>query len=250
MSDALIRAEAVTRVYRTGEVVVDALIEIDLVVERGEFTAIAGPSGSGKSTLLNLIGGLDNPTLGRVFLAGHLIGDMSGNELSDFRRDHIGFVFQSYNLIPVLDVVENIEYVMLLQGVSSTERRRRVEEMLAEVGLEGMADRRPDQLSGGQQQRLTIARALSQEPELLLLDEFSIAVDPVTTMRIEDVLKELKKEMTIILVTNLVQQARRLADRTAFFLNGEVVEVGDTAELFTRNTKDKRTTDYLEGRFG
>ena len=115
MSDALIRAEAVTRAYRTGEVVVDALKEIDLVVERGEFTAIAGPSGSGKSTLLNLIGGLDNPTSGRVFLAGHLIGDMSGNELSDFRRDHIGFVFQSYNLIPQLDLLENILVPILYQ---------------------------------------------------------------------------------------------------------------------------------------
>ena len=105
-------------------------------------------------------------------------------------------------------------------------------------------------LSGGQQQRLTIARALSQEPELLLLDEFSIAVDPVTTMRIEDVLKDLKKEMTIVLVTNLVQQARRLADRTAFFLQGEVVEVGDTAEIFSGGAADQRTTDYIEGRFG
>jgi len=105
-------------------------------------------------------------------------------------------------------------------------------------------------LSGGQQQRLTIARALSQEPELLMLDEFSIAVDPVTTMRIEDVLKELKAEMTIILVTNLVQQARRLADRTAFFLGGECIEIGETEDLFTDKVKDQRTNDYIKGRFG
>ena len=215
MSAALIRAEAVSRVYRTGEVVVDALIEIDLVVERGEFTAIAGPSGSGKSTLLNLIGGLDNPTSGGVFLAGHLIGDMSGNELSDFRRDHIGFVFQSYNLIPVLDVVENIEYVMLLQGVSSTERRRRVEEMLAEVGLEGMADRRPDQLSGGQQQRVAIARAMVSRPDLILADEPTANLDSTTGGELLDMMRRLNETrgMTFVFSTHdrmIMERSRRL----------------------------------------
>ncbi len=215
MSDALIRAEAVTRVYRTGEVVVDALREIDLVIERGEFTAIAGPSGSGKSSLLNLIGGLDNPTSGRVFLAGHLIGDMSGNELSDFRRDHIGFVFQSYNLIPVLDVVENIEYVMLLQGVSSTERRRRVEEMLAEVGLEGMADRRPDQLSGGQQQRVAIARAMVSRPDLILADEPTANLDSTTGGELLDMMRRLNETrgMTFVFSTHdrmIMERSRRL----------------------------------------
>ena len=215
MSDALIRAEAVTRVYRTGEVVVDALREIDLVVERGEFTAIAGPSGAGKSTLLNLIGGLDNPTSGRVFLAGHLIGDMSGNELSDFRRDHIGFVFQSYNLIPVLDVVENIEYVMLLQGVSSTERRRRVEEVLAEVGLEGMAARRPDQLSGGQQQRVAIARAMVSRPDLILADEPTANLDSTTGGELLDMMRRLNETrgMTFVFSTHdrmIMERSRRL----------------------------------------
>jgi len=215
MSAALIRAEAVSRVYRTGEVVVDALIEIDLVVERGEFTAIAGPSGSGKSTLLNLIGGLDNPTSGGVFLAGHLIGDMSGNELSDFRRDHIGFVFQSYNLIPVLDVVENIEYVMLLQGVSSTERRRRVEEMLAEVGLEGMADRRPDQLSGGQQQRVAIARAMVSRPDLILADEPTANLDSTTGGELLDMMRRLNETRGITFVFSthdrmIMERSRRL----------------------------------------
>ena len=215
MSAALIRAEAVTRVYRTGEVVVDALIEIDLVVERGEFTAIAGPSGSGKSTLLNLSGVLDNPTSGRGFLAGHLIGDMSGNELSDFRRDHIGFVFQSYNLIPVLDVVENIEYVMLLQGVSSTERRRRVEEMLAEVGLEGMADRRPDQLSGGQQQRVAIARAMVSRPDLILADEPTANLDSTTGGELLDMMRRLNETRGITFVFSthdrmIMERSRRL----------------------------------------
>ena len=220
MSDALIRAEAVTRVYRTGEVVVDALREIDLVVERGEFTAIAGPSGSGKSTLLNLIGGLDNPTSGRVFLAGHLIGDMSGNELSDFRRDHIGFVFQSYNLIPVLDVVENIEYVMLLQGVSSTERRRRVEEMLAEVGLEGMADRRPDQLSGGQQQRVAIARAMVSRPDLILADEPTANLDSTTGGELLDMMRRLNETrgMTFVFSTH---------DRMIMERSGRLVTLAD-----------------------
>ena len=215
MSDALIRAEAVTRVYRTGEVVVDALREIDLVIERGEFTAIAGPSGSGKSTLLNLIGGLDNPTSGRVFLAGHLIGDMSGNELSDFRRDHIGFVFQSYNLIPVLDVIENIDYVMLLQGVSSTERRRRVEEMLAEVGLEEIADRRPDQLSGGQQQRVAIARAMVSRPDLILADEPTANLDSTTGGELLDMMRRLNETRGITFVFSthdrmIMERSRRL----------------------------------------
>ena len=212
---ALIRAEAVTRDYRTGEVVVNALREVDLVIDRGEFTAIAGPSGSGKSTLLNLIGGLDNPTSGRVFLAGRLIGDMSGNELSDFRRDHIGFVFQSYNLIPVLDVVENIEYVMLLQGVASTERRRRVEEMLAEVDLEGMADRRPDQLSGGQQQRVAIARAMVSRPDLILADEPTANLDSTTGGELLEMMRRLNESrgMTFVFSTHdrmIMERSRRL----------------------------------------
>ena len=215
MPDALIRAEAVTRVYRTGEVEVGALKEVDLVVERGEFTAIAGPSGSGKSTLLNLISGLDNPTSGRVFLAGQPIGDMSGNELSDFRRDHIGFVFQSYNLIPVLDVVENIEYVMLLQRVASAERRRRVEEMLAEVGLEGMADRRPDQLSGGQQQRVAIARAMVSRPDLILADEPTANLDSATGGELLDMMRRLNETrgMTFVFSTHdpmIMERSRRL----------------------------------------
>ena len=151
--------------------------------------------------------------------------------------------------------MKNVAFVPRLRGIrEKAELDVIVERCLTRSALWDEVKDRLDSLgsllSGGQQQRLTIARALSQEPELLMLDEFSIAVDPVTTMRIEDVLKELKSEMSIILVTNLVQQARRLADRTAFFLDGECVEIGDTEALFTGQVKDSRTIDYIEGRFG
>ena len=169
-------------------------------------------------------------------------------------RSRIGVVFPLPVGLP-MSIFNNVAFAARLRGVKAkADLEEIVERCLTRAALWDEVKDRLDSLgsllSGGQQQRLTIARALSQEPELLLLDEFSIAVDPVTTMRIEDVLKDLKKEMTIVLVTNLVQQARRLADRTAFFLGGEVVEVGDTAEIFSGGATDQRTTDYIEGRFG
>jgi phosphate transport system ATP-binding protein len=170
------------------------------------------------------------------------------------RRNRIGVGFPLPVGLP-LTIYENVAFVPRLRGIrDKAELDVIVERCLTRSALwDEVKDRLGSLgslLSGGQQQRLTIARALSQDPELLMLDEFSIAVDPVTTMRIEDVLKELKHEMTIILVTNLVQQARRLADRTAFFLEGECVEIGDTEDLFTGQAQDSRTTDYIEGRFG
>jgi phosphate transport system ATP-binding protein len=169
-------------------------------------------------------------------------------------RSRIGVVFPLPVGLP-LTVYENVALAPRLRGVNNkADLNVIVERCLTRAALWDEVKDRLDSLgsllSGGQQQRLTIARALSQDPELLMLDEFSIAVDPVTTMRIEDVLKELRKEMTIILVTNLVQQARRLADRTAFFLEGECVEIGQTEELFTGKVSDQRTCDYIEGRFG
>jgi len=169
-------------------------------------------------------------------------------------RSRIGVVFPLPVGLP-LTIYENVAFVPRLRGVrDKAELDVIVERCLTRAALWDEVKDRLDSLgsllSGGQQQRLTIARALSQEPELLMLDEFSIAVDPVTTMRIEDVLKELKQEMTIILVTNLVQQARRLADRTAFFLEGQCVEIGDTEAMFSGQVKDSRTTDYIQGRFG
>jgi phosphate transport system ATP-binding protein len=169
-------------------------------------------------------------------------------------RSRIGVVFPLPVGLP-LTVYENVALAPRLRGIKGkAELDIIVERCLQRAALWDEVKDRLNSLgsllSGGQQQRLTIARALSQEPELLILDEFSIAVDPVTTMRIEDVLKELRSEMTILMVTNLVQQARRLADRTAFFLEGECVEIGITEDLFTGQVKDQRTTDYIEGRFG
>ena len=215
MTEALIRAERVGKLYQSGHVQVAALRDVDLVVEPGEFTAIAGPSGSGKSTLLNLISGLDTPTSGRVFLSGRLISEMSGRELSDFRRDHIGFVFQSYNLIPVLSVTENVEYVMQLQGVADSERRQRVGDMLEEVGLAGMAERRPEQLSGGEQQRVAIARAMVARPDIILADEPTANVDSATGSALLDMMRRLNEStgMSFLFSTHdgmIMERARRL----------------------------------------
>ena len=224
-------------------------------VYENEIFGVIGPANSGKTSFLRAINRMDEMT-SNMHVSGEVL--FNGKDVSQWRnlyalRSRIGVVFPLPVGLP-MSIYENVAFAPKLRGVRGAELDEIVERCLTRAALwDEVKDRLKSLgslLSGGQQQRLTIARALSQEPELLLLDEFSIAVDPVTTMRIEDVLKELKEEMTIILVTNLVQQARRLADRTAFFLNGEVVEVGDTAELFTRNAQDQRTTDYVEGRFG
>ncbi|NOY38994.1 MAG: ABC transporter ATP-binding protein [Nitrospirae bacterium] len=215
--EEVIRVENVSRKYLSGEVEVSALKSLSLSINRGEFTAIAGPSGSGKTTLLNIIGGLDTPSSGRVILAGKPINEMSGNELSDFRRDHIGFIFQSYNLIPVLTVKENIEYVMLLQGVPEQERSQRVKAILREVGLEGMERRLPVQLSGGQQQRVAVARAMVSRPDIILADEPTANLDSATGAALLDMMSNLneKSGMTFIFSTHdrmIMEKSRRLAE--------------------------------------
>ncbi|MBN2382893.1 ABC transporter ATP-binding protein [bacterium] len=212
---AVIQTEDLSMVYRTGEIAVQALCQVNLTIRQGEFTAIAGPSGSGKTTLLNMISGLDHPTAGKVFLSGKAMSDMSGSELSDFRRDHIGFVFQSYNLVPVLSVRENIEYIMLLQGVSQAERRRRVREILHDIGLEGMEDRRPVHLSGGQQQRVAVARAMVSQPDLILADEPTANLDSATGASLVDMMRTLNRDrgMTFVFSTHdemIKERARRL----------------------------------------
>jgi len=224
----VISTEAISKVYRTGEVEVAALDAVSLSVKRGEFTAIAGPSGSGKTTLLNVLSGLDTPTSGRALLAGRPISEMNGRELSDYRRDHIGFIFQAHNLIPVLTARENIEYIMLLQGRPERERRERVRAILLEVGLDGMEDRRPTQLSGGQQQRVAVARAMVSQPDIILADEPTANLDSATGNALLDMMRQLNQThgMTFIFSTHaqmIMDRATRLVTlRDGRIANDEV----------------------------
>ncbi len=172
----LVEARSVTKVYHTGNVDAPALRGIDLKVESGEFMAIVGPSGSGKTTLLNMIGALDVPTGGSLTVLGEEIGGLSKRARAELRLHKLGFVFQAYNLVPVLTALENVEFVLELQGVGG-ERRRRAREILAQVGLEDFADRRPNALSGGQQQRVAVARAVASRPRLVLADEPTANLD-------------------------------------------------------------------------
>ena len=211
----VLAASSLTRVFGEGDTSVTALDHVNIEIEAGEFTAIIGPSGSGKTTLLHLLGGLDNPTSGSVFLSGTNIATMSGNELSDFRRDHIGFIFQAYNLIPVLSAEENIEYIMLLQGKPHAERHARTLEMLSKVGLDGLGERRPTQLSGGQQQRVAVARAMASSPDIILADEPTANLDSKTGASLLDLMRDLNEEqgMTFVFSTHdqmIMDRARRL----------------------------------------
>jgi phosphate transport system ATP-binding protein len=233
-----------------------ALDDVSLEIREHEIFGIIGPANAGKTSFLKALNRMDMLTTGM-----HVNGEIrfNGRDIRHLKnvyalRSRIGVVFPLPVGLP-MTVYDNVALAPRLRGM----RNRNdldiiVERCLARAALwDEVKDRLNtlgSLLSGGQQQRLTIARALSQEPEVLMLDEFSIAVDPVTTMRIEDVLKELRREMTIILVTNLVQQARRLARRTAFFLDGKCVEIGETEALFTGEVSDPRTRDYVEGRFG
>ena len=187
----------VVKTYKQGKLDVQALRGLSLTVHPAEFTAICGPSGSGKTTTLNLIGALDRPTSGRIVLEGQELGRLGRSALSRIRRDRIGFVFQAYNLVPVLTAFENAEIVLALQGVAAAERRRRVLKLLAEVGLEGLEHRRPDQLSGGQQQRVAIARAIAAEPAVVLADEPTANVDSETADNLIEIMERLNRDQRV-----------------------------------------------------
>jgi len=233
-----------------------ALSNVSLNIREHEIFGIIGPANAGKTSFLKTLNRM-NTFNSNMHVDGEIL--FNGLNIRNLKnvyalRSRIGVVFPLPVGLP-MTIYDNVALAPRLSGMKNkADLDIIVERCLARAALwDEVKDRLTSLgslLSGGQQQRLTIARALSQEPEVLMLDEFSIAVDPVTTMRIEDVLKELKQEMTIILVTNLVQQARRLAGRTAFFLNGECVEIGATEDLFSGEVKDARTRDYIEGRFG
>ena len=215
ISRQVIVTEDLTKTYSANDVPVYALRGINLTITAGEFTAIVGPSGSGKTTFLNIISGLDQPTEGKVWLSEELLSNMNGRQLSDFRRDNIGFIFQAYNLIPVLTVGENIEYIMLLQGIPKIERHQRVVDILEVVGLAGYIDRKPPQLSGGQQQRVAIARAMVSQPTIILADEPTANLDSKTGSELLDMMYQLNKrtDMTFVFSTHdqtVMDRAQRL----------------------------------------
>jgi len=203
------------RTYLQGEGEVHALDGVDLDIEPGEFVALMGAAGSGKTTLLNLIGGLDRPTRGEVQVDGQSLGALSSGALSRLRLDRIGFVFQAYNLIPVLTARENAEFVLLMRGVPDAERRRRVDATLAAVGLEGLGDRLPSALSGGQQQRVAVARAIAGAPALVLADEPTANLDSRTGTELVEMMRRLNTDQGITFVfathdTKVEERARRV----------------------------------------
>ena len=209
------RTDSVWKVFEQEAESVQAVRDVSLTIERGEFTALAGPSGSGKTTLLNLIGGLTRPTQGRVWVAGREVSRMSNQELARLRLEEVGFVFQAYNLLPVLTALENAEFPMLLQGVPAEERQARVRELFARTGMEGLEDRRPGKLSGGQQQRVAVVRAVAGRPALVLADEPTANLDSVTSEALLDVMGELNRDLGVTFVfathdSRVMERSRRL----------------------------------------
>lgn len=212
---SVIRVENLTKTYQLNEFQVHALQHAAFEIEKGEFVAIVGPSGSGKTTMLNMIGGLDQPTEGKVYIENIDMTSLTPNELIDFRLRHIGFVFQAYNLIPVLTAKENVEFIMLLQERDKKERTKRAEELLTSVGLGQRMNNRPSELSGGQQQRVAVARALASNPSFVLADEPTANLDSQSAENLLDLMEDLNEEhnMTFVFSTHdprVIQRARRV----------------------------------------
>lgn len=232
MMNTVIDAHNISKIYNKEKIPIYAVNNVHLHIERGEFTALVGPSGSGKTTLLNLIGGLDAPDEGSISINGTEITAMTPNELIEFRLQNIGFVFQSFNLIPVLTAKENVEFIMQLQGVQKAIRAARIETLFKQIGLEDKQNSRPSQLSGGQQQRVAVARALASKPQFVLADEPTANLDSKSAANLLDIMTLLNKEehMTFIFSTHdsrVIERARRVIT----LVDGRIAS--DTAQVNT-----------------
>lgn len=231
----VIDAHNISKIYNKENIPVYAINNVHLHIEQGEFTALVGPSGSGKTTLLNLIGGLDKPDEGKIEINGIDITAMTANKLIDFRLQNIGFVFQSFNLIPVLTARENVEFIMQLQGMSAAKREERINILFKQIGLEDKKDSRPSQLSGGQQQRVAVARALASKPQFVLADEPTANLDSVSAANLLDIMALLNKEENITFIfsthdSRVIERARRVIT----LVDGRIAS--DTAKV---NTDEK-----------
>jgi putative ABC transport system ATP-binding protein len=221
---ANIKCKALCKTYRQGDSEVRALDHVTLDIEQGSFICLSGPSGSGKTTLLNAIGGLDELDSGEISIDGQRVDLLGKSELADLRLHHIGFVFQAYNLVPVLTARENVEFVMQVQGMNAAERNKRSDAILKEVGLEGMENRRPAELSGGQQQRVAVARAIVSQPKLVLADEPTANLDSVTARHLMELFRELNENHGVtFLISTHDERVMRYARRLIRMQDGKVI---------------------------
>lgn len=219
-----VKCRYLSKVFSQGELAVNALTDIDLDIAAGEFVCLSGSSGSGKTTLLNMIGGLDVATAGEITVAGKRLDKMRMSELADLRLHHIGFVFQAYNLIPVLSARENVEFVMQLQGIDADQRRKNAMEILEQVGLTGMEERRPAELSGGQQQRVAVARAIVSKPELILADEPTANLDSENSDKLMTLMRELNSQIgTTFIISTHDEGVMAFAKRLVRLHDGRIV---------------------------
>jgi len=241
----LIDIQDLSKVYERGRQKVEVLHGVNLKIEEGDFLALMGPSGSGKTTLLNLIGGLDTPTGGSITVAGERIDRLGSGALAKWRAAHVGFVFQFYNLMPMLTGQRNVELPLLLTKLLAAQRKQNASIALQLVGLSDRATHKPSELSGGQQQRVAIARALAMEPKVMLFDEPTSALDPEMIKEVLDVMVDLAEQgMTMVVVTHEMGFARTAAHRVVFMADGAIVEENTPREFFTNPSTD-RARDFL-----